>query len=403
MRKLMVAMTALALGTGACAQTIDGDTASASSNPAAIHERLLTLDAHIDTPMHFARQDWDFAERHSYQEDYSQVDLPRMEEGMLDGGFFVVYTRQGDLTTEGYAEAREAALTRRRLVLDVLAANRDRIELALTADDAARISGEGRLVAYISMENSYGLGEDISLLEDFYESGLRMAGAVHFADNQFSDSATGEGRWGGLSPLGRELVAEMNRLGIIVDGSHASDEAIDQMIELSATPIILSHHGPKAQLDHPRNLDDERLRRVAESGGVIAVNSTFLAPIAPTPEWERVNARFDSFFNEMTREEQRQFVADLQAVPYFTDSTFEMFVASLLHLIELVGVDHVAFGADWDGGGGVEGMRDIAGLPRVTARLIEEGYTEEDLEKMWSGNILRLLHAAETHATRIME
>ena len=365
-----------------------------------VHERLLTLDTHLDTPMHFTRLGWEMADRHDYATDTSQVDLPRMDEGGLDGGFFVIYTPQGELTPEGYAEALAAAERRQEEILEMASENPGAVELAYSAADAARIAAEGKVFAYQSIENSYPLGEDISRLERFHERGVRMAGPVHSRDNQFADSTTGDGRWGGLSPLGRELVAEMNRLGIVVDGSHASDAAFDQLVELSETPIILSHSGPRWAFDHPRNLGDDRIRRLAESGGAICVNSVFLAPFLESEELTAIEERMENY-DELPVAEQRALVGELRAAQLRApqqEADFDDFMASLLHLIEVAGVDHVCFGADWDGGGGVIGMRDVAALPQITERLLAQGYSEEDLEKMWSGNVLRLLRRAEAHA-----
>jgi len=375
------------------------DTASEEPKPDAVHDRLLTLDTHLDTPLHLARPGWSIAERHDFITDNSQVDVPRMIEGGLDGGFFVIWTPQGELTEEGYARAGAMAEARQQEILAMLAANPETLERADRADDAARIAATGRRFIYQSIENSYPLGEDISTLQRFYDNGVRMVGPVHSSTNQFADSATGEERWGGLSPLGRALITEMNRLGIIPDGSHASDTAFDQMVELSATPIILSHSGPKAAHDHPRNLDDTRIAQLAESGGVISVNSIYLAPRSSSPEWQAIGARFMEMFSE-SADVQAAYVSDLRALEAVTpreDADFEMFMASLMHLIEIAGVDHIGFGADWDGGGGVENMRDITALPMITARLLAAGHDEEDLNKMWSGNVLRLLRAAEAH------
>lgn len=386
----------IASSTAACAQ----DPAPEPVDSTTVHEQLLTLDTHLDTPLHMMRPGWSMADRHDFETDNSQVDIPRMIEGGLDGGFFVIWTPQGPLTDEGYVRAAGMAASRQQIILAMVAANSDQVERAGTADDAARIAATGRRFVYQSIENSYPLGEDISGLEQFYNNGVRMVGPVHSASNQFSDSATGEEMWGGLSPLGRALIGEMNRLGIIPDGSHASDAAFDQMVELSATPIILSHSGPKAAHDHPRNLDDDRIRRLAESGGVIAVNSIYLAPRSNAPEWQAISRRFMEMFSE-SAEVQQAYVRDLRALEAVTpreDADFEMFMASLMHLIEVAGVDHVAFGADWDGGGGVENMRDITALPQITARLLAAGHTMSDLNKMWSGNVLRLLRAAEAHA-----
>lgn len=399
MKRCLLPLSLLAIA--ACAPSSEGSAPVAvSATPAAIHEGLLTLDTHLDTPIHFARRGWSIADRHDYATDISQVDLLRMEEGGLDGGFFVIYTHQGDLTPAGYAKARAGAERRQQDILEMVAANRGSFELALTADDAERIAASGKRFVFQSIENSWPLGEDIGAMQGFYDRGVRMAGPVHSRDNQFGDSATGEGRWGGLSPAGRQWVAEMNRLGIVVDGSHSSDAAIDQLIALSATPIILSHSGPRALNGHARNLDDDGIRSVARSGGAICVNSVFLAPRESTPERDALDERLEAI-NDMTPEEQRAITAelrDLDARAPQEASTFEMFMASLLHLIDVAGVDHVCMGADWDGGGGVEGMRDISGLPQISERLLAAGYSEDDLQKMWSGNVLRLLRQAEAHA-----
>jgi membrane dipeptidase len=392
-----VAILAL-LASVACSPNPFG--ANNQGSPEEVHERLLTMDTHLDTPTHFERPGWSIADRHDYATDISQVDLPRMVEGGLDGGFFVIYTPQGPLTAQGFREAFIAADLRQQEILEMVSANGDAFELALRSEDAERITAEGRRFVFQSIENSYPLGDNISALEHFHARGVRMAGPVHSRTNQFADSTTGEETWNGLSPAGRALITEMNRLGIIVDASHASDAAFDQILEQSATPIILSHSGPRTAFDHPRNINDERIRRLAEAGGVIAVNSIFLAPLVSTPERDALDERL-SQINDLSPAQQVALVAELRELdarePY-TESNFEMFMASLLHLLEIAGVDHVAFGADWDGGGGVEGMRDVAALPLITARLIEEGYSEDDLAKIWGGNVLRLMRAAEAHS-----
>lgn len=390
---------ALALA-GCTTQSATGEPIPAGAGT--VHERLLTLDTHLDTPIHFSRRGWSMADRHDIDSDTSQVDLVRMDEGGLDGGFFVIYTPQGALTAAGYAEARAAATRRQQEILDMAAANADRVALAYSADDAARIAAQGKVFAFQSIENSWPLGEDVSALRDFYERGVRMAGPVHSADNQFADSTTGEGRWGGLSPLGRELIAEMNRLGIVVDASHASDAAFDEMIELSATPMVLSHSGPRALYDHPRNLDDARIRRLADSGGAICVNSIFLADPIEDPAREEFMARAGDYA-ELPLAEQQALIRQYRAIQggYLRErADVDLLMTSLLHLLDVAGVDHVCMGFDWDGGGGVAGMRDITGLPQVTERLLAAGYSEADLEKIWSGNVLRLMRQAEAYASQ---
>ena len=364
---------------------------------AELHRRLLTLDSHLDTPVHFDRPGWNFAVRHSFDDDRSQVDLPRMDDG-LDGGFFVIYTRQGPLTPAGYADALAFALKRADAIRRTVAAHPARIAPATRPGDAAALDRSGRRVAYMSIENSYPLGLDLTNLRRFYDLGVRMAGPVHSKNNQFADSTTDKPRWNGLSPLGKRWVAEMNRLGMIVDGSHSSDAALDQMIALSKTPVLLSHSGPRAKFDHPRNVTDDMMRKLAASGGVMQINSVFLEPYPSTP---RVDALVDAKggLEFQTPAEQAETLRQVRALhagpePYVT-ARFEQFMASLLHAIEVMGVDHVGLGADWDGGGGVVGMMDVAALPKVTERLLAAGYSEADCQKIWSGNLLRLLALAE--------
>jgi membrane dipeptidase len=364
------------------------------------HEQILTLDTHLDTPSFFERPGWRFGDWHNIAEDGSQVDLPRMEAGGLDGGFWVIYTPQGPLTAEGFARARDAALMRAVAIQRVVAGHDDKLALATTAADAERLHRAGKRIVYQSIENSYPLGQDLSLLATFHRLGVRMAGPVHSRNNQFADSTTDTPRWNGLSPLGRQWVMEMNRLGMVIDGSHSSDAALEQLIALSKTPVILSHSGPKAMFDHPRNISDDLMRRLARSGGVMQMNSLFLAPSVTAPERDAIEERQKSYWI-MSPADRRQLVADRTASftrQPFSNADFEMFMRSVLHAIRVMGVDHVGMGADWDGGGGVVGMEDITALPKITARLRQAGYSDADIEKIWSGNVLRLLRQAERHA-----
>lgn len=363
------------------------------------HEQMLVLDTHLDTPELFEHPGWDFARWLDRAFDGSQVDIPRMEQGGLDGGFFVIYTPQGPLTPAGYAAARNAALTRATWIQRVVAAHPDKLELATTPADARRIAASGKRVVFQSIENSYPLGEDLSLLRHFHDLGVRLAGPVHFRNNQFADSATDKPKWHGFSPLGRQWVAEMNRLGMVIDVSHASDDVFDQALALSKTPILASHSGPKAIFDHPRNLDDARMRKLAAAGGVLQINSVYLAPPVSVPGGDSLSERQRRWW-VLPPAEQRKLVADIAALgPVGGTADFELFMRSLLHAIQVMGVDHVGIGADWDGGGGVRGMEDITALPRITARLRKAGYGDADIEKIWSGNALRVLQAAEDWAT----
>jgi membrane dipeptidase len=367
-----------------------------------LHERMLVLDTHLDTPVLFERPGWDFSEWHNYAWDLSQVDIPRMEAGGLDGGFFVIYTPQAGLDPAAMNKARDDALLRAVAIQRVVARNSDKLGFATTADDAERLHKEGRRIVFQSIENSYPLGNDVSLLQFYHRLGVRMAGPVHSKNNQFADSTTDTPRWNGLSPLGRQWVAEMNRLGMIIDGSHSSDAVFDQMLQLSKAPIVLSHSGPRAMFDHKRNIDDDRMRRLAKAGGVMFVNSVFLVQHDSSEERDAITERQEKW-GVLGAAERRRLLADkaaLDAQRPYTSADFELFMRSLLHSIRVMGVDHVGLGADWDGGGGVIGMEDVASLPKITARLRKEGYDEADIAKIMSGNLLRVMRAVEKAAGR---
>jgi membrane dipeptidase len=367
-----------------------------------IHDRMLVLDTHLDTPSLFERPGWDFSRRNRYEWDGSQVDLPRMAEGGLDGGFFVIYTAQGELTPAGYAAARDAAIQRAAAIQRVIGQNSDRIGFANSVADVERLQREGRMVALQSIENSWPLGEDLSLLTTFYRLGVRMAGPVHSRNNQFADSTTDTPRWNGLSPLGRQWVAEMNRLGMLIDGSHSSDATFDQMLQLSRVPIVLSHSGPRAINAHPRNIDDERMRRLARAGGVMFLNSLFFVQHDTSRERGAINDRHDEWAN-LNAEQRRRLLTDraaLDAQRPYTTADFDLYMRALMHSIRVMGVDHVGLGADWDGGGGVIGLEDVSLLPRITARLRREGLSEADIAKIMGGNLMRVMARAQQFAAR---
>ncbi|HEV2569872.1 dipeptidase [Sphingomonas sp.] len=366
-----------------------------------LHDRIITLDTHLDTPVNLGRPGWSFAERHGFADTITQVDLPRMKQGGLDGGFFVIYTEQGPLTPAGYAAAKAHAWRRAAWIRAMVRENAREMELAFTPADARRIAKAGKRIVLQSIENSYPLGDSVAALRDFHETGVRMAGPVHNGDNQFADAANkGKRTWGGLSPLGREWVKEANRLGMLIDLSHASDEAFDQVLELSTAPVVLSHSGPKALFDHPRNLDDARIKRLAAKGGVIFVNSVFLAKMDARPERDQVGAEL---MESVSPREQREIGArhaQLEQTGPSNPVSFERYMQSLLHVLKLVGSDHVGIGMDWDGGGGLISMPDVSRLPRITAALKTAGYSDADVEKIWSGNLLRVMEQTQARASR---
>jgi membrane dipeptidase len=369
-----------------------------------LHQRLLCLDTHLDTPASLARPGWDMMKRHSRDSDLTQVDYPRMVEGGLDGGFFAIYTPQGALTPEATLAARDAAFLRAMEIRELVAAHPDKFELAFVAEDAARVAASGKRIVYQSIENSYPLGDDVSLLRVFYKLGVRMVGFIHFKNNQFGDSATDKPQWNGLSPKGRELAALGNDLGMVLDASHASDAVFDQMMELSRAPIILSHSGCRAVHDHPRNIDDDRIKKLAAKGGTIQINSynAYLIDVPANPERDKALAALRQKSRntatpaeaEAARGEFVKGMKEIDARYPEPRATFDMYMQHVTHALDLVGPEHVGVGCDWDGGGGVTGMEDVASIPKITERLVNLGYTESQLAAFWGGNALRVLKAA---------
>ena len=365
-----------------------------------IHQRIITIDTHVDIPVTFATEDVDPGQRGRYR-----VDLPKMREGGLDVVFFAAYVPQGPRTPEGYARAQDRALTKihaiRRMAYEM---HPDQIDVAYSPADVERIVGEGKLVAVISIENAHALGGDLDMVQEYYDLGVRSAGLTHNGHNDLADSsAPGRGEpaeeHGGLSDMGREYVEKLNRLGVIIDVSHASKAATLETMELSRAPLIASHSGVKEIADHRRNLDDEELFALKENGGVIHIVALggFLK-IQPPERRQAMNDLRQRF--EITRaadvaalsEEQRaaydeglQTIQTRWPAPDIGD-----FVDHIDYVVNLIGVDHVGIGSDFDGGGGVPGFDDASECPNVTEELVRRGYSEEDIRKIWGENLMRV-------------
>ena len=372
-----------------------------------VHRSLLTLDTHLDTPALLSIPGWSILDRHDAKRDYSQVDVPRLKEGHLDGGFWAIYTPQGPLTPMATRAARDAAFARGVEIREMVAAHPQVFGLADKAADAARIAASGRIVVYLSIENAWPLGDDVTLLDTFYRLGVRISGFAHFRDNQFADSSTDKEQWGGLSPAGKALLAEMNRIGVVPDLSHSSDKALDDALTLSKAPIILTHSGCRAVFDHPRNSDDAHLHLLSAQGGVIQINSVYVKAEKRDPAAAAAFKALGEKYPEsraLSASEHAALIAERHAIetqyPLIDAPTFDDVLANLLHALKVAGVDHVGIGADWDGGGGAVGFEDVASLPKITEALLKAGYTREDIAKVWSGNVLRVLAAAEAEAAR---
>lgn len=400
-RPFILALVLSAAATAALAQTV-------SKEARALHESIVVLDTHFDTPALFGRLGWSIMDKHDVLIDGSQVDYPRMVEGGVDGGFFAIYTPQGQRGPDGDLEAREDALTRGIEIREMVAAHPKEFEIALTADQAYDIARRGKRFVIMSMENGNPFGRDLSLMRTFYRMGVRVMGPVHFQNNELGDSATDPRgpEWGGLSPLGKKFVEQANRMGILLDASHSSDGVVDDMLKLSRAPIILSHSASRAVFNHPRNIDDARMKAIAAKGGVIQINAYSSYMIAPVhiPERDKAMAELQRQMQSPGKRTEAQAVALVAArkeidrkwpVPR---AAFDDFMKHMLHAIQVVGVDHVGVSGDFDGGGGLDGLDQVSDYPKITQALMKAGYSKDDIAKIWGGNALRALKQAQAMA-----
>ncbi len=372
------------------------------SSARAIHSRILTVDTHCDTPSRMLSGNWDIGVRHEPgKRESGKVDLPRMKEGGLDGAFFAVFVGQGERAPSSYAKARERALAMLKVIHKMAEEYPKLVGLALTPDDAYALKREGKRAAFIGMENGYPIGQDLLNLEEYYKSGVRYLTLCHGSDNDICDSSTDRQNPedNGLSDFGRKVVEACNRLGIMVDISHASDKSFFDALEVSRAPVIASHSSCRALCDSPRNLTDEMIQALAAKGGVIQICfvSSFLRRAEPNPEREKalqeLRAKYGAIretSDEAQREKIRQEFEAIDEKYPEARATVEDVANHIDHVVKLVGVDHVGIGTDFDGGGGVVGCNDVSEMYLVTAELLRRGYTEEHLRKIWGGNIMRV-------------
>ena len=391
-----------------------------------IHDRVITLDTHADI------NTGNFTASRNYTQDLdTQVNLPKMEAGGLDVAWFIVYTGQGSLDEEGYAAAYANAIDKfdsiHRLAEEIAP---NQIEIAYTSDDVRRIINSGKKVAMIGIENAYPLGNDLSRIEEFYERGGRYMSLAHNGHNQLSDSHTGEENndyvHGGLSDMGREAIAEMNRLGIMIDISHPSKDSIMQTLKLSVAPIIASHSSARKLTNHTRNLDDEMLRAVKANGGVVQTTAfstyvnekrrTFLIEgrsnleaeiadeigfkILSEPEIGTLSSAARQIYESNIIEFNLRLRSRINSAMFdlAPPATVPDFVDHIEYMINLIGLDHVGISSDFDGGGGIRGWNDASETFNVTLELARRGYNEDQIGALWSGNLLRVLDEVQSLA-----
>lgn len=365
---------------------------------ARIHDKILTIDTHVDTPMRLLRSEFNLGERHDPRKMGDKVDLPRMKEGGLDAVFFAVFVSQGARTPEGNNEARERALRTFDAIHEAIKTHSNMAELALTPDDAYRIEKVGKRAIYIGVENGYPVGNDLSLIKRYYDLGGRYITLCHTRNNDICDSSTDKPEHHGLSEFGNKVVAEMNRLGMLIDVSHISDDSFYNVLKLSKVPVVASHSCARALCDNPRNLDDDMLRSLAENGGVIqvCVLSSYVKKPVPNPERDAAVKAFRrkyknfSGLSEKEKEERRNEWNALEEKYPRRLATVSDVVDHIDHIVRVAGIDHVGIGSDFDGGGGLHGCYDVSEMGNITLELVRRGYTEKEIRKIWGGNFIRV-------------
>lgn len=388
----------------------------------ALHRRVLTLDTHKDIDPKLAPEAYPSDPTTAFEfhrrfdptvRGAQQVDFPKMREGGYDAAFFIVYTEQRRLDEPGYRRALAEAEAKFDAIHRMVRLHQDQIGLARSPDDVERLHAEGKLVACIGIENGYPMGLDVLNVERFHARGARSMGIAHNGHNQLGDShSPAEPLHGGLSDLGRAAIAEMNRVGIMVDVSHASRATMLQAVAASTAPVIASHSGARAVNDHSRNLDDDQLRAIAANGGVVqcVALAEFVksdtARAAALAKWRDDcgvgPAHKDDPIDDGERERRQQRFRDgLAAVDArFPRADVHDFVDHIDHVVAVAGIDHVGIGSDFDGGGGIDGWNDASETPNVTRELVRRGYDEAQIRKIWGGNLLRVWREVEAVAKR---
>jgi membrane dipeptidase len=376
----------------------------------AIHESVIAIDTHDDISPNFATAESDPGQREG-----RQVTLPRMREGGLDMAFFIVYVGQTERTPENYAAAKERAAVLfgaiHRLTDEMYPGE---IGLALTPDDVERLHAEGKLAAAIGIENGYSIGTDLSLLEEYHARGARYFGLTHIGHNDLADSSIprenlgdAEEEHGGVSELGAQAIAEANRVGMMVDVSHASGKSAIDAARLSKAPVIASHSAVRELADTPRNLADEELVAIKENGGLVQVVAFDGYVKIPSEEKQaalaalRENAAFESWASATPEQRDAYREARAKLNDEYPGATIEDFVDHIDYAVKLIGVDHVGISSDFDGGGGVTGWNDASETFNVTLELVKRGYSEEDIRKLWGENLLRVWREVEKVAAEI--
>ena len=376
-----------------------------------IHKKVLTLDTHADTPLRMIEPGFRMSDRHDPNETGSKVDYPRMIEGGLDAIFFAAFVAQDIRNDKGNFRAKNLCVQMIDSILSSIQQNSDVVGLALNPEDAYSLEKEGKRAIYIGIENGYPIGEDLSNIETYYKKGVRYITLVHSSNNDLADSATDPAgpEHNGISEFGSKVVKEMNRLGIMVDVSHGSDAVFYDAIKISKAPIIATHSNARSVTNHKRNMTDDMLKLIAKNGGVVQLTmlSNYLRDPVPNITAEKLKKELLSSMkpiDQMTtleKETMRKRLNEIDDNYPIAPANLKNVVDHIDHIVNVAGIDHVGIGCDFDGGGGINGVFDVSQVMNITIELVKRGYNEDQIAKIWGGNLIRVFSEVQTIARKI--
>jgi membrane dipeptidase len=364
-----------------------------------IHRKILSVDSHTDTPLRLMQSGFDISKRHEPVKDHSKVDFPRMREGKLDAAFFGVFVSQGKRNYEGNANAKQKADVLFDTICTMLGRNKDIAGLALTPEDAWKLKRQGKSAVFIGIENGYPIGNDLELIKTYYNKGARYITLCHTKNNDICDSSTDTTEFNGLSEFGTNVVKMMNKVGMMIDVSHISDKSFFDVLSITKAPVIASHSCSRALCDNPRNLSDSMLVALAANGGVIqmCILSDYVNTPLPNPRRDSARAAvrkkfgdFDKLNDDEMKAARKEWYAIEDIFPQKLATVSEV-VNHIDHIVKVAGIDHVGIGTDFDGGGGVAGCFDVSEMKNITKELLLRGYSENDIRKIWGGNLMRVM------------
>ena len=376
-----------------------------------IHKKVLTLDTHADTPLRMIEPGFSMSDRHDPNETGSKVDYPRMIEGGLDAIFFAAFVAQDIRNDKGNFRAKNLCVQMIDSILSSIQQNSDVVGLALNPEDAYSLEKQGKRAIYIGIENGYPIGGDLSNIETYYKKGVRYITLVHSSNNDLADSATDPAgpEHNGISEFGSKVVKEMNRLGIMVDVSHGSDAVFYDAIKISKAPIIATHSNARSVTNHKRNMTDDMLKLIAKNGGVVQLTmlSNYLRDPVPNITAEKLKKELLSSIkpvDQMTtleKETMRKRLNEIDDNYPIAPANLKNVVDHIDHIVNVAGIDHVGIGCDFDGGGGIDGVFDVSQVMNITIELVKRGYNEDQIAKIWGGNLIRVFSEVQTIARKI--